>query len=101
PKAAATPVHDEAYWRERMKDATDKIAHLASDVDWTQKKITILRMDLVVPGDPKREFDRRVELQALMETEAELTKQLAEAKREPDRIREEGRQEDALPGWFR
>ena len=100
-RPAASPVHDEAYWRKRMKEAAGRIAELASDLDWTQKKVLILRMDLVVPTDGAREFNRSAELQALLGKQADLEKQLAEAKEAPARIREEARKEDALPGWFR
>ena len=93
-------VKDERYWRDRMAKAEQRIVDLARDVEWTKRKISLMRMDLVVPGDPLREYNRKAELDGLFQEQARLEAELKAASLEPDRKPEEALHYGALPAWF-
>ena len=97
----AEPPHDESYWRERLALARQRIKELESDLEWTRGRYFVLQAGLDLANDAKREFDRKIEHDRLLAEQDRLERELAAARAEPDRIREEGRREGALPGWFR
>jgi hypothetical protein len=86
---SAPAVKDEAYWRQRMKEARERVARLKQEVQ---------RLEAAVNQDPGSTTlaaqSRRVQLTKARED-------LAAAERAIGDLEEEARKAGALPGWLR
>jgi len=92
--------NNEAYWRNRIKDAQQKIADLEKQVNDLQLRLNGLQMSFYAMDDPNQRQLLNSEIDSTFEMLAKAKEDLEKAKQDLEDTREEGRKKGALPGWI-
>lgn len=97
----ATPVKDEAYWRQRMSAARDNLNRLQTFQDALQTRINTLTTDFVNRDDPaQRQVISSDRQKALAELDR-VKKDIQETQTSIAATEEEARRASVPPGWLR
>jgi hypothetical protein len=97
----ATPVRDEAYWRQRMSAARDNLNRLQTFQDALQTRINSLTTDFVNRDDPaQRQVISSDRQKALAELDR-VKKEVQESQTSIAATEEEARRSNVPPGWLR
>jgi len=97
----AVEEQDEAYWRERQKNARARVEEMRAELKELNIKINDLRRQATSIADPHIRYQKTQELYAAVARVPELQKEIRAAERHAGGIREEGRKAGAPAGWFR
>lgn len=107
PQAAADPRrtpggHPESWWREEIRRRRQSWSHAVNEILELEAKVAQLRDRFYAEADPwvrdsrvKPEWDRTLDLLARAKDNARLSE------REVETFLEQGRRDNALPGWLR
>ena len=103
---AASQTQDDAnseeYWRNRYKEAKDKVAEVQAEFDRTQTNLNQLQSSLAATGGTQLPGDAGGDAyRTLMAHRDELKQQLDDAKAALDGLEDEARKAGVPPGWVR
>jgi len=91
---------NEAYWRNRIQNAKDKIKALEAEGENLQSQMNAMRRAFYAMDDPNQRELLNVQINKTFELIDKNKAELEKAKKELEDIREEGRKSGALPGWI-
>lgn len=104
--ANATQTQDdnnsEEYWRNRYKEAKDKVAELQAEFDRVQANVNQLQSSLAATGGTQLPGDAGGDaFRTMMAHRDEVKQQLDDAKAALDGLEDEARKAGVPPGWVR
>jgi len=94
--------NSEEYWRNRYKNAKDKVAELQAEFDRVQSNVNQLQSSVAATGGTQLPGDQAGDaFRTLMAHRDEVKQQLDEAKAALDGLEDEARKAGVPPGWVR
>jgi hypothetical protein len=94
--------NSEEYWRNRYKEAKDKVAELQAEFDRTQTNLNQMQSSLAATGGSQLPGDAGGDaFRTLMAHRDEVKQQLDDAKAALDGLEDEARKAGVPPGWVR
>jgi len=101
PSAVPEPKKDEAYWRQRVNDARERLRRQELFAESLQSRINALTTDFVNRDDPaQREIIAKQRRDALAELDR-VNEEVADTRKAIADIQEEARRAGVPPGWLR